>query len=95
MAFWGFDRSTWALLVLLALVPTVLGHGMANFAVRYVRLHLINIMILVEPVLTLLWAFLIWRLAPGPWEAGGGFLILIGGALAIDEERRRQSRNRS
>ena len=72
-------------------VPTIFGHGMANYAVRYVRVYLVNIMVLVEPVLTLVWAYLLWRDRPSWVELVGGVLITAAGWLAILEERRRTS----
>ena len=84
----GFDARTWLLFIALAVIPTIFGHGMANYAVRYVRVYLVNLVLLLEPVLVLAWAFVLWRQLPEPFEIFGGFLILTGGALAVLEERR-------
>jgi drug/metabolite transporter (DMT)-like permease len=87
----GHGARNWILFLALAVVPTIGGHGMANYAVRYVRVYVINLVVLAEPVLTLLWAFLLWRELPGQVEVVGGLLILAGGYLAIQEERRLQA----
>ncbi|RMG37195.1 MAG: DMT family transporter, partial [Methanobacteriota archaeon] len=81
-------RYSWKvhfLLVLLALIPTGVGHSLLNWAARRVKAYKVNLTILGEPVLASILAFLFFREMPGKWFFVGAILILTGIGLAIFE----------
>jgi drug/metabolite transporter (DMT)-like permease len=80
------------LLLFLALAagPTILGHGLMNYAVRYLRIHVVQLVSLSEPFLALVWAWLILHTTVPAWAWPGGILVATGCAIAIWEERRHQ-----
>jgi drug/metabolite transporter (DMT)-like permease len=76
--FTGFDARTWALFILLALVPTVGGHFLFNGLLRYVSAGLLSVSILGEPVGASLLAWLLLGQPLRPLQAAGGILTLAG-----------------
>lgn len=81
-----------ALFLALAAGPTILGHGLMNYAVRYLRIHVVQLVSLSEPFLALIWAWLILGTTVPAWAWPGGILVAVGCALAIREERRHQKK---
>lgn len=74
----GFDGQTWISMVLLAIVPTVIGHTCFNWALKYLPAPIVSAAILGEPVGATVLAFLILQEAPPWYTLLGGLLILSG-----------------
>ena len=55
-----YDRVTWLSFLLLALVPTMLGHTSLNLALRYVQAGTISVLTLSEPIFAALVAYWAW-----------------------------------
>lgn len=73
------DSRELTLFVLLAIVPTIFGHTMFNYALRKVPAHIISTSVLGEPVGASLLAFLLLPgEVPGPWIILGGGLVIAG-----------------
>jgi drug/metabolite transporter (DMT)-like permease len=70
----AYDQRTWLCFVLMALVPTLIGHTSFNNALRYVDAGRISVLTLSEPLLAGLVAFYAWgeNITPG---------VLVGYAL--------------
>ncbi len=74
----GSDREI-VLFLLLALVPTILGHTMFNYALKKVPAHIISTSVLGEPVGASILAFLLLpNQEPGLWIIVGGVLVVAG-----------------
>lgn len=82
-SLFGYSVTTYAMLVLLALVPQLLGHSLLNWSLRFVSATLVTIAILGEPVGATVWAWLILGEAPTITEVVGGVLILAGIFVAL------------
>ncbi len=82
----GFSARTWAMLVLLAVVPQLLGHSALNWALRYLSAPFVSVTILGEPVLSTLLAIPFLGEWPGPVRVLGGAVTLAGVYLAVREE---------
>ena len=76
----------------LAVVCTLGGHTVYNWALRHVRTLTVSIAFLGEPPLTAVLAFVIFASAPSAPTVGGGVLILTGVAVALLEPLRRPER---
>ena len=75
------------MMLLLALVPTGIGHSLLNWSARHIEVYKVNIASLGELVLASIMAFIFFGEKPyGIFYAGAG-LILIGILLAISEKR--------
>lgn len=70
----------WAILAYLGVVQLGLGYAFFSFGVRKVPAIEASLLILIEPVLNPVWAFLVAGERPGPWALSGGGLILLGTA---------------
>ena len=73
---------------LLALVPTLIGHSLYNYLLKYVTAYTVGISILGEPLGASVWAFLIFAESPAKSVYWGGGLILVGVVLALWSERK-------
>ncbi|MFL6216600.1 MAG: DMT family transporter [Blastocatellia bacterium] len=73
-----YRAAAWATFVLLAIVPTILGHTVFNWALRHVRPSAISVAFLGEPVVAGLLAFAVYAERPPQATYIGGALILAG-----------------
>ncbi len=86
----NFSPISWKnflLFMLLALIPTLLGHTLYNYILKYVKAHLVGMTILGEPVGASILAFLIFKEVPPHTIYLGGILIFIGIWIAVWRER--------
>jgi len=79
----GFSGKTWLCFFFLALIPTVLGHTLYNYLLKFIRAHLVAITILGEPIGATIFAALLFKEYPGWGTYLGGGLILTGIILAL------------
>jgi drug/metabolite transporter (DMT)-like permease len=84
---WSYPGQTYLWLVLLALVPTHLGHTVFNWALKYLPAYVISISLLGEPIGATTLAYLVFREAPPVLTFVGGALVLAGIYLVAREER--------
>jgi drug/metabolite transporter (DMT)-like permease len=73
---------TMAVFALLALIPTVIGHTLLNWALRYRKAYEVNVTVLGEPLGATGLAWLLLGETPGVHVAAGGALVLAGILLA-------------
>ena len=83
----GFSGQTWLYLLALALVSQILGHTSYNWALRYFSAAMIAVALLGEPVLSTLWALLLFAESLTGLQALGAALILIGIYVAARAEK--------
>jgi len=77
-SLFGYSTQTYLMMALLALVPQLIGHSAANFALRFIPATLVSVAILGEPVGATLLGYFILEEAPGLNEIAGGALVLAG-----------------
>lgn len=70
-------------IVVLALVPGVMGHGLLNWSVRQIPVHVVSTLLLLEAVFAPLLAWMVLGDAIGGYEALGGAIILGGVAVSL------------
>lgn len=73
----------WPVWLALVLIPTLGGHTVFNWSLRYVPASVVGVSILGEPVGTTLLAWLILSEPPAATAAIGGLVLLIGLYLAL------------
>ena len=81
------DGREWALFTALALVPTLGGHTMQNWALRHVPAYWVSVTLLGEPVGSVLLAIPLLGEWPAWVELGGGTVILLGIGLTLFGEQ--------
>lgn len=74
----GFEAVNWWIFVALAVFPTIFGHTLFNWALKFVPASVVSVSVLGEPVGASILAWALWRAVPGPLTLVGGTLILIG-----------------
>ncbi len=67
----------WVIFLLLALFPTLMGHSLFSYALKYVKAAYISTAVLFEPVLSILLAMLIFGYYPDKIQIIGGSIILL------------------
>ncbi len=79
---WPADGRSWLCLLGLALVPTLTGHTLINWALAHLEAYRANLVTLLEPVLASVWAWALLGEAPPAHVIPGGALVLA--ALAME-----------
>lgn len=74
----GYTSHQWLLFWLLAVVPTIFGHTLFNFALGHLPAAVVSVAILGEPLGTSILATFMLRQFPTLTQAAGGVLILGG-----------------
>jgi drug/metabolite transporter (DMT)-like permease len=73
-----YAGSVWLYFLALAIVPTILGHTVFNWAIKHVRPSAISLAFLGEPVIAALLALVIYNQQPSLATLAGGALVLLG-----------------
>ena len=73
-----YPPVTWLMFLLLAVFPTILGHTVFNWALRYVKASVVSVSILGEPVGATILAYFAFGQIPVPMQMAGGLLIIAG-----------------
>ena len=77
------DGREWVLLIAMAIVPTIFGHTMFNYALKKLPAHIVSTSVLGEPVgASILAYFLLPDQVPGLWIIAGGALV-VGGLYIV------------
>jgi drug/metabolite transporter (DMT)-like permease len=78
----GFDGRTWLAFLLLALVPTMIGHTALNYALRYLEAGRVSALTLSEPLFAGIVAYFAWgeRIPP---RTALGYVLVCAGVLAV------------
>lgn len=74
----GYSPQTLLMFVLLALIPTILGHSSFNWSLKYISPSVVSVVVLGEPVLATILAVYVLNEVPALPEAIGAGIILIG-----------------
>jgi len=82
-----YPAKSWICFLLLALVPTIMGHTLYNYLLKYIRAHLVAVTILGEPIGATIFAAAIFAEIPQTATYIGGILILSGILLALFRRR--------
>jgi drug/metabolite transporter (DMT)-like permease len=73
-----FDNSDYIWLILLGLIPTVVGHTLLYYSVRYVRPTTVSAIPLGEPILASIMAFIVFAEVVPVMSVVGGGVTLVG-----------------
>ncbi|MBO8127997.1 MAG: DMT family transporter [Peptococcaceae bacterium] len=87
-----YPALEWVLFVLLAVLPTILGHTVFNWALRYVKAAVVSVSVLGEPVGATILALIIFNEVPQLLQIIGGMLILFGLYTFINSSKKQNSK---
>ncbi|HLU50154.1 MAG TPA: DMT family transporter [Planctomycetota bacterium] len=82
-SIWPFPPRDWLVLAGLVIGPTLLGHTVLNWALKWVPAPVANSVTLGEPLVAALLAFLFVREVPPVATVVGGIVLLAGIALVV------------
>jgi drug/metabolite transporter (DMT)-like permease len=82
-----YSASVWAYFAALAVVPTILGHTVFNWALKHVRPSAISLAFLGEPVVASVLAFIFFSQRPPLATFIGGALVLAGVYLTTSSKQ--------
>ena len=74
----GYTGLDWACFLGLALLPTILGHTVLNWAIKHVAASAISTALLGEPIVASVLACLFFAQLPSMYTIAGGSLVLVG-----------------
>jgi drug/metabolite transporter (DMT)-like permease len=86
--FTGHPPRTLAALVALAVLPTLVGHGLVNRSLRALPAPTVGLFLLGEPLCAAVLAYLIFGEAPGALTLAGGALVIAALALVVSRGSR-------
>jgi len=87
----GFSATFYGLCALMALGPSLVGHGSFNYALRYLPAAVVGLLALIEPVGASILAYAFFAEQPGLLALVGMTLVLGSVAVALWPARRRPS----
>jgi drug/metabolite transporter (DMT)-like permease len=79
----GIPPQDWWILFGLAVFPTVFGHTLFNWALRYLPATVVSVSVLGEPIGASFLAWILWLQVPGTLSLAGSAVILCGIALFL------------
>lgn len=82
------ERKDWIYFILLALIPTLLGHTLFNWSLKWLSTSTISMAILFEPVGATILAYLLLGEHVIATQIIGGLVVVIGISLFLIDERK-------
>lgn len=76
--FTGYAPREWGIFLLLAIVPTLFGHYLFNWLMKYLSASVVSMAVLGEPVFASLLAWMLLKESLTPLQLSAGALILCG-----------------
>ncbi len=84
--FGGYPAADYGLFVLMALLPGLGGHGVINWALKYLKAPVVAVAVLGESVGASILGYLIFHEALAWFQVAGGLVVLAGLWLAVSRE---------
>ncbi len=89
-SFYPYPTMTWLWFLALAIVPTLFGHSVFNWALKYVKTAVVSVSILGEPVGATILACIIFGEVPSLMQLTGGSIIIAGLYIFISSQRNQE-----
>ena len=87
-AFYPYPSADWILFLLLAIIPTLLGHTLFNWSLKWLSTSTISMAILFEPVGAALLAYYILQEKILMTQLVGGSIVILSVSLYLYDERK-------
>jgi drug/metabolite transporter (DMT)-like permease len=72
--------------VLLAIIPTLIGHSLYNYTLKHVAAHKVGVSIIGEPIFATMWGMLIFKEMPRLTTLAGGLVIIFALVLVFSQK---------
>lgn len=83
VALFGYSPKEFLIFAGLALVPTIGGHSLFQYMLKYMKAYIVNLGFLGEPVGAAILAYLIFNEVPAWYFYAGALLIFAGSAISL------------
>lgn len=87
---WGFERNTWLVFLATAIVSQLIGYMSLAYALGHLPASIVSPTMILQPVVTTILAIPLLDEIPGPWQAIGGAIALVGIYLVNQSHLRNQ-----
>ncbi len=74
----GYSMREWLIFISLAVLCTLLGHSIYNWALKYLDSTFVSTSALGEPMFATIWAYFIFNEIPTIWNIIGGSIVIVG-----------------
>jgi drug/metabolite transporter (DMT)-like permease len=88
----GYQSSDWMYFILLALIPTLLGHSLFNWVIKWVSTNMISMSILFEPVGAIILAYFILNERLTWTQVVGGAIVILSVAIFLRSETKQEKK---
>jgi drug/metabolite transporter (DMT)-like permease len=92
LPLWDYSAQTWLCFLLMAMVPTMLGHTLLNYSLRYLRVNWISTATLSEPLFAGLVAYYAWGESLS-LAVGIGYILICLSVMVLMLDLRRGSQS--
>ncbi len=83
----GYDIRGYLWVLLLAILAQILGHGALNFVLRFISPTTLTMTVQSVPILSAIWAFLIFSEIPTAPQALGSVILVLGVAIVLRSQQ--------
>lgn len=87
-ALWDYNETEWMLFLLLAIIPTIFGHFLFNWLLKYVSATTVSMSVLGEPLGATILAYFLLNENITMTQFGAGILLLFGVGLFIKNQEK-------
>lgn len=87
-ALWDYNETEWMLFLLLAIIPTIFGHLLFNWLLKYVSATTVSMSVLGEPLGATILAYFLLNENITMTQFGAGILLLFGVGLFIKNQEK-------
>jgi drug/metabolite transporter (DMT)-like permease len=87
-SFTGYSQMDWLWFLLLAIIPTLLGHSLFNWAIKYISTNVISMSILFEPIGAAILAYFVLQEYITWTQFTGGMLVMLSVAYFLRDNKK-------
>lgn len=91
----SYSKSTWIYFILLAIIPTLLGHSLFNWSLKWISTSTVSMSILFEPVGAIILAYFFLKEIPVWTQIIGGIVVIAGILLYAYSEQLEKRKTQS
>ncbi|WP_132769314.1 DMT family transporter [Tepidibacillus fermentans] len=77
-SFFSYQKRDWIVFILIAIIPNILGHTIFNWSMKYISATTVSMLILGEPVGSMILAYILYRERLNITQWIGSFCIFLG-----------------
>ncbi|QFT90330.1 EamA-like transporter family protein [Bacillus sp. THAF10] len=89
-SFTNYAASDWFWFIMLAIFPTLLGHSLFNWAIKYISTNVISMAILFEPIGAAVLAYFVLEEIVTYSQFAGGLLVILSVGYFLRSNRKRR-----